>query len=48
MKVDSEKAVSDEMDLELNSNPLPTIKRWYYLNLMHVFLKNNAFSEIIF
>ena len=35
MKVDSEKAVSDEMDLELNSNPLPTIKRWYYLNLMH-------------
>ena len=34
MKVDPGKAVSEEMDLELESNPLPSIKRWYYLNLM--------------
>ena len=29
------KAIDDETNLELKSNPLPSIKRWYYLNLMH-------------
>jgi len=28
-------AIDEETNLELESNPLPSIKRWYYLNLMH-------------
>jgi hypothetical protein len=54
MKVDRETAVRDEMNLELDSNPLPSIKRWYYLNLMHgnemmdqSVVKPRAFSKFL-